>query len=153
MGRKKLIDKGPRSIDLDILLYDQKVVSHERLNIPHNLMLERDFVLRPLSQYAPNASIPTPKQTNPPPQVDPQRVPATRWKRNQNIQRPSSRPHSTRPNTSINNPNLTKLPIPTRHRPKAQHTHNGNPKPNPGLLLRRRQTLPNRPHLHNRDSA
>lgn len=54
MGRKKLIDKGPRSIDLDILLYDQKIFSHERLNIPHNLMLERDFVLRPLSQYAPN---------------------------------------------------------------------------------------------------
>ncbi|KAG0156994.1 hypothetical protein PDIDSM_4177 [Penicillium digitatum] len=54
MGRKKLIDKGPRSIDLDILLYDQKIFSHERLNIPHNLMLERDFVLRPLSQYAPH---------------------------------------------------------------------------------------------------
>lgn len=51
LGRKKLIDKGPRSIDLDILLYDQEVFSHERLNIPHNLMLERDFVLRPLSQY------------------------------------------------------------------------------------------------------
>lgn len=54
LGRKKLIDKGPRSIDLDILLYDREIVSHERLNIPHNLMLERDFVLRPLSQYAPN---------------------------------------------------------------------------------------------------
>ena len=54
LGRKKLIDKGPRSIDLDILLYDQEVFSHERLNIPHNLMLERDFVLRPLSQYAPD---------------------------------------------------------------------------------------------------
>ena len=54
MGRKKLIDKGPRSIDLDILLYDQEIISHERLNIPHNLMLERDFVLRPLSQYAPD---------------------------------------------------------------------------------------------------
>lgn len=57
MGRKKLIDKGPRSIDLDILLYDQEIVSHERLNIPHNLMLEREFVLRPLSQYAPDDSI------------------------------------------------------------------------------------------------
>lgn len=57
MGRKKLIDKGPRSIDLDILLYDQEIFSHERLNIPHNLMLERDFVLRPLSQYAPNSFI------------------------------------------------------------------------------------------------
>jgi 2-amino-4-hydroxy-6-hydroxymethyldihydropteridine pyrophosphokinase len=57
LGRKKLIDKGPRSIDLDILLYDQEIFSHERLNIPHNLMLERDFVLRPLSQYAPNGFI------------------------------------------------------------------------------------------------
>lgn len=57
LGRKKLIDKGPRSIDLDILLYDQEIFSHERLNIPHKLMLERDFVLRPLSQYAPNGFI------------------------------------------------------------------------------------------------
>ena len=51
LGRRKLIDKGPRSIDLDILLYDQEIFTHERLNIPHNLMLERDFVLRPLCQY------------------------------------------------------------------------------------------------------
>jgi len=51
LGRKKLIDKGPRSIDLDILLYDQEILSHERLNVPHNLMLERDFVLRPLCQW------------------------------------------------------------------------------------------------------
>lgn len=50
LGRTKLIEKGPRSIDLDILLYDQEIFSHERLNIPHNLMLERDFVLRPLCQ-------------------------------------------------------------------------------------------------------
>ncbi|KAJ5839210.1 uncharacterized protein N7525_004398 [Penicillium rubens] len=66
MGRKKLIDKGPRSIDLDILLYDREIVSHERLNIPHNLMLERDFVLRPLSQLMPNECPPLPgkdKQT------------------------------------------------------------------------------------------
>lgn len=51
LGRKKLVDKGPRSIDLDILLYDNEVFSHERLNLPHKLMLERDFVLRPLCQY------------------------------------------------------------------------------------------------------
>lgn len=50
LGRKKIIEKGPRSIDLDILLYDQEVVNHERLHIPHKLMLERDFVLRPLCQ-------------------------------------------------------------------------------------------------------
>lgn len=52
LGRQKTIEKGPRSIDLDILLYDREIVSHERLNIPHKLMLERDFVLRPLCQYA-----------------------------------------------------------------------------------------------------
>lgn len=51
LGRMKLIDKGPRSIDLDILLYDQEIFSNERLIVPHNLMLERDFVLRPLCQY------------------------------------------------------------------------------------------------------
>ena len=50
LGRKKIIDKGPRSIDLDILLYDQQVFNHERLQIPHKLMLERDFVLGPLCQ-------------------------------------------------------------------------------------------------------
>ncbi|KAJ5711450.1 Folic acid synthesis protein fol1 [Penicillium malachiteum] len=58
LGREKLIDKGPRSIDLDILLYDQELFSHERLNIPHNLMLERDFVLRPLCQLIPHEQPP-----------------------------------------------------------------------------------------------
>ena len=51
MGRRKIIDKGPRNIDLDILLYDNAPFSHERLNIPHKLMLEREFVLLPLSEY------------------------------------------------------------------------------------------------------
>lgn len=51
LGRYKTIDKGPRSIDLDILLYGNDIVSHPRLKIPHALMLEREFVLRPLCQY------------------------------------------------------------------------------------------------------
>ncbi|KAJ5673742.1 hypothetical protein N7462_009181 [Penicillium macrosclerotiorum] len=63
LGRKKLIDKGPRSIDLDILLYDQDIFSHERLNVPHNLMLERDFVLRPLCQLIPNERPPQPEKS------------------------------------------------------------------------------------------
>jgi 2-amino-4-hydroxy-6-hydroxymethyldihydropteridine diphosphokinase / dihydropteroate synthase len=50
LGRKRTLDKGPRNIDLDILLYDFKQVSHERLQIPHKLMLEREFVLRPLAE-------------------------------------------------------------------------------------------------------
>jgi 2-amino-4-hydroxy-6-hydroxymethyldihydropteridine diphosphokinase len=50
LGRVKLIDKGPRNIDLDILLYDDTTFSNERLQIPHRLMLEREFVLRPLCE-------------------------------------------------------------------------------------------------------
>lgn len=51
MGRKKVIDKGPRNIDLDILLYDDVAMNTERLTIPHALMLEREFVLRPLAEF------------------------------------------------------------------------------------------------------
>lgn len=47
----KTIDKGPRNIDLDILLFDEEVVDHERLKIPHIGMLEREFVLRPLAEF------------------------------------------------------------------------------------------------------
>jgi 2-amino-4-hydroxy-6-hydroxymethyldihydropteridine diphosphokinase/dihydropteroate synthase len=50
LGRVKLIDKGPRSIDLDILLYEDQVIDTERLKVPHILMLEREFVLRPLCE-------------------------------------------------------------------------------------------------------
>ena len=48
LGRVKVIDKGPRNIDLDILLYDETVIKHERLKVPHPGMFEREFVLRPL---------------------------------------------------------------------------------------------------------
>lgn len=50
MGRVKVVDKGPRNIDLDILLYDDQTFLNERLQIPHKLMLEREFVLRPLCE-------------------------------------------------------------------------------------------------------
>lgn len=51
MGRKKTIENGPRNIDLDILLYDGLVMGGDVLTIPHKLMLEREFVLRPLCEY------------------------------------------------------------------------------------------------------
>ncbi|KAI1119394.1 Dihydropteroate synthase [Nemania sp. NC0429] len=57
MGRRKLIDKGPRNIDLDILLYENETVSHPRLQIPHSLMAEREFVLRPLSELVPHRAL------------------------------------------------------------------------------------------------
>lgn len=52
MGRRKVIDKGPRNIDLDILLYGDEKLGHERLKIPHIGIPEREFVLRPLAEYA-----------------------------------------------------------------------------------------------------
>lgn len=52
LGRVKIMDNGPRTIDLDILLYDDAVLNHERLTIPHAAMLQRSFVLRPLADIA-----------------------------------------------------------------------------------------------------
>lgn len=63
LGRVKLIDKGPRSIDLDILLFEQEVVDTERLKVPHALMLEREFVLRPLCDMIPDAKPPHAQST------------------------------------------------------------------------------------------
>ncbi|KAH8765140.1 Dihydropteroate synthase-like protein [Hyaloscypha finlandica] len=56
-GPVKVVDKGPRNIDLDILLYDDQVVNHPRLKVPHPLMREREFVLRPLAELIPGKSL------------------------------------------------------------------------------------------------
>jgi 2-amino-4-hydroxy-6-hydroxymethyldihydropteridine diphosphokinase len=58
MGRKESFQWGPRLIDLDILLYDNIVINKEDLKIPHPLMHERDFVLRPLYEIAPDVKHP-----------------------------------------------------------------------------------------------
>jgi len=50
LGRKKAVRFGPRTIDLDILFYGDKIVNTKVLKIPHPRMFERDFVLRPLSE-------------------------------------------------------------------------------------------------------
>lgn len=44
---------GPRTLDLDILLFNQETIEHPRLNVPHPYMLERGFVIRPLLDLAP----------------------------------------------------------------------------------------------------
>ena len=54
MGRKREIKWGPRTIDLDILLYDQLCLNEPDLIIPHPRMHERAFVLVPLAEIAPN---------------------------------------------------------------------------------------------------
>lgn len=51
--RERLIRWGPRTLDLDILLYDDLVLDSEVLTIPHVEMHMRDFVLKPLAQIAP----------------------------------------------------------------------------------------------------
>lgn len=52
--RERLIHWGPRTLDLDILLYDNGVLETEDLIIPHVEMHKRDFVLKPLAEIAPN---------------------------------------------------------------------------------------------------
>ena len=52
MGRERLVPKGPRLIDMDILLYGSDIVRRPRLEIPHPRMAERKFVLVPLAEIA-----------------------------------------------------------------------------------------------------
>ena len=52
--RERLVHWGPRTLDLDILYYDDEVIDTPELTIPHPGIPERDFVLRPLNQIAPN---------------------------------------------------------------------------------------------------
>ncbi|MFA5062680.1 MAG: 2-amino-4-hydroxy-6-hydroxymethyldihydropteridine diphosphokinase [Candidatus Omnitrophota bacterium] len=50
MGRVKSVRNGPRVIDLDILLYGDKVISKKNLIVPHPRMFARDFVVKPLTE-------------------------------------------------------------------------------------------------------
>ena len=52
-GRERLVKWGPRTLDLDILYYDDLIVERDHLRIPHVDMSNRDFVLLPLSEVAP----------------------------------------------------------------------------------------------------
>jgi len=63
MGRKRTQPKGPRSIDIDILLFGNSVVDTAGLTIPHPAMHERRFVLAPLAEIAPGVRHPVLKKT------------------------------------------------------------------------------------------
>jgi 2-amino-4-hydroxy-6-hydroxymethyldihydropteridine diphosphokinase len=63
MGRVRTRDKGPRSIDIDILLFDDKIVEERGLRIPHPAMHQRRFVLEPLAEIAPEAVHPQLRKT------------------------------------------------------------------------------------------
>jgi len=58
MGSKKLVAKGPRLIDLDILLYGEEAIDTPELQVPHPRMHLRRFVLEPLAEIAPNVRHP-----------------------------------------------------------------------------------------------
>lgn len=58
MGRQRMQNKGPRTIDIDILLFGNTVVNSLKLTVPHPAMHERRFVLQPLAEIAPEAQHP-----------------------------------------------------------------------------------------------
>src|SRR5882762_2549669 len=62
MGSKKLVAKGPRLIDMDILLYGEETMDTPELQVPHPRMHLRRFVLAPLAEIAPEVRHPTLKK-------------------------------------------------------------------------------------------
>lgn len=63
MGRQRTPKKGPRTIDIDILLFDDVVMDSPEVTIPHPAMHQRRFVLEPMAEIAPNARHPVMKKT------------------------------------------------------------------------------------------
>ncbi|MBV8898371.1 MAG: 2-amino-4-hydroxy-6-hydroxymethyldihydropteridine diphosphokinase [Acidobacteriaceae bacterium] len=63
IGRKRVQPKGPRVIDIDILLFGDFVVATPELTIPHPAMAQRRFVLEPLAELAPDFRHPVNRRT------------------------------------------------------------------------------------------
>jgi len=63
MGRRRTVAKGPRVIDIDVLLFGAAVIDTRELTVPHPAMHARRFVLEPLAEIAPEARHPVFKKT------------------------------------------------------------------------------------------
>jgi 2-amino-4-hydroxy-6-hydroxymethyldihydropteridine diphosphokinase len=63
MGRERRQKNGPRTIDIDILLFDDSIVNSVEVTIPHPAMHARRFVLEPLAEIAPDLRHPSLKKT------------------------------------------------------------------------------------------
>jgi 2-amino-4-hydroxy-6-hydroxymethyldihydropteridine diphosphokinase len=63
LGRRRLARKGPRTIDIDLLLAGDTVVDEPGLTVPHPAMQQRRFVLEPLAEIAPDAVHPVLQST------------------------------------------------------------------------------------------
>jgi len=63
LGRVRTVAKGPRTIDIDILLYGKAVIQTATLEVPHPRMAERRFVLAPLADLVPSLRHPVTHKT------------------------------------------------------------------------------------------
>ena len=59
LGRERKVHWGPRTIDIDLLLYDNRVSESEELMLPHPYLEERAFVIAPLREIAPKLVLPS----------------------------------------------------------------------------------------------
>ncbi|QSP95953.1 2-amino-4-hydroxy-6-hydroxymethyldihydropteridine diphosphokinase [Marinobacter salinisoli] len=57
-GRQRIKHWGPRTLDLDLLLYGNHCIDDERLTVPHRELANRDFVLQPLLDLDPDLALP-----------------------------------------------------------------------------------------------
>jgi 2-amino-4-hydroxy-6-hydroxymethyldihydropteridine diphosphokinase len=63
LGRKRVMVKGPRSIDIDILLFEKFIIDTDVLTVPHPRMTERRFVLEPMTELSPELRHPANRRT------------------------------------------------------------------------------------------
>ena len=63
MGRERLQKKGPRIIDVDIILFGDEIIHSTQVTVPHPAMQDRRFVLEPLAEIAPEARHPISRKT------------------------------------------------------------------------------------------
>ncbi|MBC8105873.1 MAG: 2-amino-4-hydroxy-6-hydroxymethyldihydropteridine diphosphokinase [Anaerolineae bacterium] len=59
LGRERRLKWGPRTIDLDLLLFGDQIIAEPGITVPHALLHERTFVLEPMHEIAPNVIHPT----------------------------------------------------------------------------------------------
>ncbi|AET65841.1 2-amino-4-hydroxy-6-hydroxymethyldihydropteridine pyrophosphokinase [Desulfosporosinus orientis DSM 765] len=59
LGRERKVHWGPRTIDIDLLIYDNRVSDSEELKLPHPYLEERAFVIVPLREIAPDLILPS----------------------------------------------------------------------------------------------
>jgi len=64
LGRERKVHWGPRTIDIDLLIYDNRVSESEELKLPHPYLEERAFVLAPLREIAPEFILPSGRSIN-----------------------------------------------------------------------------------------